>query len=101
MGRRNQFPSKASIREALLEGLFDPRAPQTPMTVVVGLQDPTYGESKAIELVSEAKLIARKMDQEGKTQKLMDEYQEKLAQAISLLALSKVQRNGSVETTKT
>lgn len=54
------------------------------MSIVVGLQDPAYCESKAIELISEAKLLAR----EG----LWEQYFEKVSQAISLLALCKVQR---------
>lgn len=89
MGKKNLFPSKASIRRSLLESEFDPRA-QTPMSVVVGLKDPSYGETRAIELIHEAKLVTTDSAQ----------YQEKLSQAISLLALAKVQRNGAPEDSK-
>jgi hypothetical protein len=54
------------------------------MSIVVGLQDPGYCESKAIELISEAKLLAKVLR--------WGEYHEKVSQAISLLALCKVQR---------
>lgn len=84
--RKNLPPSKASIRDALLEGLFDPRD-RTPMSIVVGLQDPSYCESKALELISEAKIVAGRG--------LWDQYQEKVAQALSLLALCKVQRSST------
>jgi hypothetical protein len=77
----------------LLESLFDPRA-QSPMSIVVGLQDPGYCESKSLELISEAKQLAKML--------LWDQYREKVSQAIALLALCKVQRaevqNGPVET---
>lgn len=84
---KTKFPSRASIRAALLESLFDPRE-KSPMSIVVGLQDPNYCESKALELISEAKLIAREVVPGS-----VEQYQEKLSQAIGLLALCKVQRS--------
>jgi hypothetical protein len=88
MGKKNKLPSRTSIRRALLESEFNPRE-QSPLSIVVGLNDPSYGETRAIELIHEAKLTVKDLAQ----------YQEKLSQAISLLALAKVQ-HGPTENTQ-
>lgn len=84
----------------MLEALFDPRE-KSPLQVVVSLNDPDYCETKAIEMISEAKLVLihaqphpiEAADTEVQA-KLMEEYKEKIVRAMSLLALSMVQRNG-------
>jgi hypothetical protein len=91
-------PSKASIRAALLEGLFDPRD-KSPMQVVVDLRDPTYCEMRAVELIMEARKIAPlAYDVTGsldRQEEMKTEYREKVAQATSLLALARVLRDGA------
>lgn len=72
----------------MLESLFDPRD-SSPLSVVVEMNDPDYCESKAMELIREAKLT-RKLPANR------EQADEKIAQAISLLALSRVQR-GTVQ----
>lgn len=84
MARKSQPPSMKSLKATLLESAFDPRAQGKPMSVVVSLNDPTYCETRAIELIHEAKITPD-----------LVQHNEKLTQAISLLALSKVQRNGA------
>lgn len=61
-----------------MESLFDPRTPG-PMSIVVELNNPAYCEVKAIELIREA-------------QSHPVDYHEKVTQAISLLALARLQR---------
>lgn len=72
----------------MLESLFDPRD-ASPLAVVVSMNDPDYCESKAMELIAEAK-ITRKLPANRV------QADEKIAQAISLLALARVQR-GAVQ----
>lgn len=81
--RKKKLPSKKTVRETLLQSLFDPRD-ASPMSIVVSMDDPAFAESKAIELIHEGKQCARLGT--------MDQYNEKIAQAISLLALARVQR---------
>lgn len=72
----------------MLESLFDPRD-SSPLSVVVEMNDPDYCESKATELIREAKLTRKAPGQNSAAQ-----ADEKIAQAISLLALARVQRGG-------
>lgn len=98
MARRNSKPSKKSVREMLMESVFDPRD-RSPLSIVVDMDDPGYAESKAIELISEAKQLAREIESppvDVANVGLREQYNEKVAQAISLLALARVQRNGAV-----
>jgi hypothetical protein len=72
--------SKKKIREILLESLFDPRD-HTPFSFVVQQGNPIYAETKATELISEAR--AAYMQGSSRT------YHEKMGQAIALLALAR------------
>lgn len=82
---RDRRPSQRSLRETLMQSVFDPRAPG-PMSIIVGLDNPQYGEIKAIELIREA-------------QAHPTDYHEKVTQAISLLALARLQRDAHAEKT--
>jgi hypothetical protein len=78
--------------------VFDPRD-NSPLSIVVDMNDPGYAESKAIELISEAKQLQRELattENDRADEDLKKQYDEKMAQAISLLALARVQRNGAV-----
>lgn len=81
-----------------MESVFDPRD-RSPLSIVVEMDDPGYSESKAIELIAEAKQLQREIaayPTDDSNKGLQDQYDEKVAQAISLLALARVQRNGAV-----
>jgi hypothetical protein len=58
------------------------------MSAVVNINDPSYAETKAVELIMEAKGIIKSNGQ-------ISHYNEKISQALSLLALAKVQRGPS------
>ena len=99
MARRNSKPSMKSIRETLMQSVFDPRDRSTPMSILVDMEDPGYCESKAIELISEAKKLQKEIaspPEDFSNSNLKEQYDEKMAQAISLLALARVQRNDVV-----
>lgn len=64
------------LRKLLTESLFDPKK-KTPMSVVVSMDNPTYCEMKAIELLHEI---------------TPQTAQANLKQAISLLGLSRALR---------
>ena len=50
MARKRQ-PSQTQVRETLMQSVFNPRE-KSPMSIVVGIADPSYEETKAIELPS-------------------------------------------------
>jgi hypothetical protein len=56
------------------------------MSVILSMNDPSYCESKAIELISEAKEIIRQNDYG------LGDYSHKMNQAISLLAIAQAMR---------
>lgn len=83
-----KIPSKTQIGKTLTESKFDPRK-QGPLAIVAEIGDPSYAETKAIELI----LDAKKTLCTGTT----NAYHANIAQAISLLALARNLRG----TTKT
>ncbi len=80
---KTRTPSKTQVSKTLAESLFDPRA-KSPMSVVVSFNDPTYCGRKATELIAEAEAAY--------SQGQVTDYHERVTQAISLLALARLQR---------
>ncbi len=89
-----RVPSLTRVKQTLSESAFDPRG-KTPMSVVATMNNPGYSEMKAIELIHEATVIGVEGEREGSKEK-MDLYHGKMSQAISLLALARLQR-GTVQ----
>jgi hypothetical protein len=79
-------PSMTQVKQVLRDSQFDPRQ-AGPMKFVVESNDPTYCTRKATELIGQADLAY------GQGQ--VTDYHERLAQAISLLALARLQRGTS------
>jgi hypothetical protein len=86
---KKSLPSKKTIRELLVESVFDPREINTPFSIVIGMQDPNYCESKAVEMIHEAKLALIPFAGENTSEPVLTNYHEKIAKAISLLALAR------------
>jgi len=81
---RRRPPSKKRVRETLLESLFDPRE-EGPISIVQDMARPEYSELKAVELIREA----QRAEADGDPV----QYHARVAQAISLLALARIQRS--------
>ncbi len=72
------LPSKKSLREILMQSLFDPRE-QGPMQVILSQNDPRYFEFRAIEMIKEAQLAQEPLV-----------YHEKMSKAITLLGMARL-----------
>lgn len=82
-----KVPGIKQLKKLLDESTFNPKNPG-PMSVVVALNDPSYCETKAVELVMEAKKSLTGIPS-------LFIYHDKLIQAISLLALARAMRRNS------
>lgn len=79
--------TKKRIREILAQSVFTPSETNTPFAQVVQFNNPQYGEYKAIELIQQAQLSV-----DGQGDQDYSVYVDKIVQAISILALSRAQR---------
>jgi hypothetical protein len=79
--------TKRRIQEILAQSAFTPSEPNTPFAQVVQFNNPQYGEYKAIELIQQAQLSV-----DGQGDQDYSVYVDKITQAISILALSRAQR---------
>lgn len=77
--------TKKAIRAELLKSLFDPKYSPA-FQVIIGMASPTYNMRKSIELIHEA---LNAIDYKTTN--------EKLEQAISVLALTKAANNETVQ----
>lgn len=83
------------IKQLLQESQIDPRAVNSPLTVIVDavVSNPRYGEDRAIEMITEAK---RTFDQPSGSPEVaaqnLEQYHRQMTNAISLLALSRAMR---------
>lgn len=83
--KRQKTVTKRQIQKILMESVFTP-SERTPISVVVGMNDPRYCQLKVIELMHEINFITSfPTEREG-------EYNEKISQAITLLAVARAQR---------
>lgn len=75
------------IRKILNESLFNPSEKTGPLAVIIQQADPSFYETRAIEMIIEAKQSIPMMTEHQKTV-----YADKISKAISLLALAKLIR---------
>lgn len=81
--------SRKSLLSILNEAAFDPRA-DGPLSIVVALNDPSYCEMKAIELITEARQVINKYA--VPLSETFIHYHNRMTQAMGLLALARFQR---------
>jgi hypothetical protein len=74
-------------RAGITKRAFTPSEQNTPFAQVVQFNNPQYGEYKAIELIQQAQLAV-----DGQGVNDYSVYVDKITQAISILALSRAQR---------
>ncbi len=75
--------NKTELKKTINESVFDPNA-KTPLSVIVQMDNPQYGELRAIELINEAQVAINTGS--------LQTYHDKITQAIALLGLARVQR---------
>jgi len=76
-----------------MESVLDPNSP---LQIVIGFDRPEYLEMKAIELITEAQRITMSDDytqyKDELKKNLVNDYHDKIKQAISLLSIARIQR---------
>lgn len=77
---RKKKVTKRQIQSLLSESAFSP-SEKTPFSIVVQMEDPDYAELKAVELILEARAHTGSCY-----------YNDRIQQAIGLLALARAQR---------
>jgi len=83
------------IQKILREAQFNPKSPGT-MRMIAGMEDPSYYEKRAIELIHESgadRLTALSCElakSDDKAQHYRNGYHQKMNKAIQLLALARI-----------
>jgi hypothetical protein len=109
MARRKK-PGKKILTKILNESIFNPDE-IGPLTTILNIGDPSYCETRAIELIGEAKIAMQKRRHYGPKPNLedfiidpvkdcVDHYTRCMTQAISLLAMARAMRQFDEEIIK-
>lgn len=83
---KKNIPSSKDIRKVLGESVFNPREPVGAIKIIMEINDPAYLESRAMEFINEA----RNHRTQNPTEHQLTVYHERIAKAISLLALARL-----------
>ena len=91
MAKVRRSYTQKKLRSILYESLFNPKEPMGPIKVIVEMDDPQYCETRAIEFIKEAQhTLGFAQDNLNENQMLL--YNERIANAISLLGLARLIR---------
>lgn len=88
--KKKLTPTYKQMKSFLNETLINPRESYGPLAVILEQNDPRYFESRAMELVSEAR---QSLGEGTPTDHQLQVYEDKIKKSITLLALASLYRN--------